>query len=248
MLRGRRRRSIHTLAFVFPGRMNFPQTVMSHLILPRGLLRQRQSSWHTHRQMISTHKVHRAPPHHLPILRALQMLDLVMIRRRQIRAQTAIVARNHHTAASRGMLRVVQIPRREAGLLVALVEDLGILVFADGAEEDDAIVGQHVLCTAGGVLGGAAGEELGVAVLDQFFEDAQVLFVGKNCVVGAEAVLLEQGLVSGRVSVHVQYPEWQGLFARTYPWPWMSRRGFSRHSSWYCEPAMVAVVRDLLIY
>lgn len=49
---------------------------------------------------------------------------------------------------------------------------------------------------AGGVLGGAAGDEFGVAVLEQVFVEAHVLVFGEDGVVGLEAVVLEHGGIS----------------------------------------------------
>ena len=52
------------------------------------------------------------------------------------------------------------------------------------------------LCTAGGVLRGAACDELRAVVLEQVFVEGHVLFFGEDGVVGLEAVLGEHGLIT----------------------------------------------------
>lgn len=54
------------------------------------------------------------------------------------------------------------------------------------------------LGASGGVLGGAAGDEFGVAVLQQVFVEAHVLLFGEDGVVGLDAVALEHGFISDR--------------------------------------------------
>ena len=56
--------------------------------------------------------------------------------------------------------------------------------------------GRVYLGAAGGVLGGAAGDEFGVAVLEQVFVEAHVFFFGEDGVVGLEAVFFEHGGIS----------------------------------------------------
>ena len=58
--------------------------------------------------------------------------------------------------------------------------------------------------TTGRVLGGAAGDQLGIKVVEEVLEDALVLGLGQDGIVGLETVLLEQGVVSNRLDV------WQG--------------------------------------
>ena len=48
---------------------------------------------------------------------------------------------------------------------------------------------------AGGVLGGAAGNEFGVTLLEVVVE-AHVLFLGENGVIGLEAVFLEESFIA----------------------------------------------------
>lgn len=58
-------------------------------------------------------------------------------------------------------------------------------------------MGKGYLGAAGGVLGGAAGDEFGVAVLEQVFVEGHVFFFGEDGVVGFEAVVREHGFVAG---------------------------------------------------
>ena len=53
------------------------------------------------------------------------------------------------------------------------------------------------LGAAGGVLSGAAGDDLGVAVLEQVVVEAHVFFFGEDGVVGLKAVVFEHGLIPG---------------------------------------------------
>jgi len=52
------------------------------------------------------------------------------------------------------------------------------------------------LCTAGGVLRSAAGDELCVAVLEEIFIEIHVLVLCENGVIGLETILLEHGIVA----------------------------------------------------
>lgn len=105
------------------------------------------------------------------------------------------MARNDHPAASCRLLRIVQVLGRQPGLLVRLVEDIRVFILADTAKVDDARVGQHVLGAAGGVLGGAAGQEFGLAVVDEFVVERHVLILGEDGIVGFELILLEECVV-----------------------------------------------------
>ena len=60
--------------------------------------------------------------------------------------------------------------------------------------------GPYYLGSTSGVLRGTAGDQLGVAVVEQVVEDAHVFLLGEDGVVGFEAVFLEHGGVAERVS------------------------------------------------
>ena len=78
------------------------------------------------------------------------------------------MAGDDHTTASCRVLGVVQVAGCQAGLFIGLVEDFGVFVLAHAAEEDNAGVGQHVLCSTGCVLCGTAGQQQRFTVVDEF--------------------------------------------------------------------------------
>jgi hypothetical protein len=79
----------------------------------------------------------------------------------------------------------------ELTLLSALLpQDLRILVVTDTANVPHTVGGKHVLCSAGGVLGSAAGNKFGVAVFDQVIVDAHLVLFGEQGVVKFEAIFL----------------------------------------------------------
>jgi hypothetical protein len=87
-------------------------------------------------------------------------------------------------------------------LLSALFsQDLCVLVVADAADVPDGVRGEDVLGSAGGVLGGAAGDELCVAVFDQVVVDAHLVGFGEEGIVELEAVFLEHCFVADQFSL-----------------------------------------------
>ena len=100
------------------------------------------------------------------------------------------------------------------------MENGRVLVIAGAAEVDDAVGGQDVLGTTGGVLGGTASNELGVKVVEQVLVQRLVLLLGEDGVVGLEAVLLEQSLVA--LGLDVCKPQGVGL-AKTCIANWEAR-------------------------
>ena len=65
------------------------------------------------------------------------------------------------------------------------------------------------LCAASGVLRGPTGDEDGIVVLDQVVVEPEMLLLGENGIVGFQAVLLKQLLISvqGLVSnCHTRVP------------------------------------------
>ena len=57
------------------------------------------------------------------------------------------------------------------------------------------------MSTPGGVLGGAAGDELSVIVVQEVLEDGLVFILGEDGIVGLEAVLLEKGFIAKGLDV-----------------------------------------------
>ena len=76
-----------------------------------------------------------------------------------------MVACNHDSTSPRWFLFVDAVLDSKPSGLDGVVQDGGVFVVADAAKVDDAVGGEHVLCSAGGVLGATAGDEFrGVVV------------------------------------------------------------------------------------
>lgn len=151
-----------------------------------------------------------------PDLGLLQVVQVVVVGGAQVGAETPVVAGDDDAAAAGGLGRLDAVLDAEAGLLDGVLEDGGVLVVADAAEVDDAVVREDVLGAAGGVLGGAAGDELGLEVVQQVLVDALVLVLGQDGVVGLEAVLGEELIVAVGLDVCWRVGklrQWEGSFS-----------------------------------
>lgn len=131
-----------------------------------------------------------------PDLGLLQVVQVVVVRGAQVGAETPVVAGDDDTAAAGGLRGLDAVLDAETGLLDGVLEDGGVLVVADAAEVDDAVVRQDVLGATGGVLCGAAGDELGLVVVQQVLVEALVLVLGQDGIVGLEVVLGEELIVA----------------------------------------------------
>ena len=141
----------------------------------------------------------------LPDIRTLEMGEVVVVRSSEVSAEAAVVAGDDDTAATGRFLGVDAVLDAEADLADGIAEDGGVLVVADAAEVDDAVGGQDVLGAAGGVLGGAARDQLRVVVVQQLLVQRDVLGLGQDGVVRLEAVLVQEFLVTLGLDV------WGGL-------------------------------------
>jgi len=56
--------------------------------------------------------------------------------------------------------------------------------------------GREYLSASCGILGGTAGDEFGIVVLEEVFVEGHVFFFGEDGVVGFDAVFLEEGFIS----------------------------------------------------
>lgn len=131
----------------------------------------------------------------------LQVVQAVVVCGAQIRAHAPVVARDDHTAPARRLRGLDAVLDAQAGLLDSILEDGGILVVADAAQVHDAVVRQQVLGAAGGVLGGAASNQLGLVVVQKLLVDALVLVFSQNGVVGLEVILGEEIIVADGLDV-----------------------------------------------
>jgi hypothetical protein len=90
-------------------------------------------------------------------------------------------------------------------------ENIRIFVFAYTADVENTVLREDVLRAASGVLGGAAGNQFGVVVLEEFFVDAHVLGLGEDRIIGFEVILPEKALVSAIKSWSVWVRSIKGL-------------------------------------
>ena len=167
-----------------------------NLVVLRCLFRKSLNGGWAHSKMIPANKIIISPLNQLPHLRALQMLQIIMIRRSQIGTHGPIMACNHHTASSSLLLLVHTVFDSQALGLDSVVQDGGIFIVANTAQEDGGVRREEILGAASGVLGTAASDELSGVVVQQVFIDSKVLFFGEDSIVGFEAVFLKESLVA----------------------------------------------------
>lgn len=124
-----------------------------------------------------------------PDLRLLQVVDIVVVGSAEVRAERAVVASDDDTTATSLVLSADAVLDPQARGLDGIVENGRVLVVAGTPEVHDAVRGEHVLRSASRVLGGAAGDELGVIVVEKIFVKGHLLLLGENGVVGLEVIL-----------------------------------------------------------
>lgn len=136
-----------------------------------------------------------------PDLGLLQVLKIVVVGGTELSAHGAVVAGNDNTATAGVDLRVDTVLNAETSLLDSIVEDGGVLVVTNTTEIDDAVGREEVLSTAGGILGSTTSNQLSIVVLEEVLEEALVLLLSEDGVVGLKAVLLEESLVTEGLDV-----------------------------------------------
>lgn len=140
--------------------------------------------------------------HEFTILRFADVIDCETIRRGQIGAQRPMMAGDEYCACPRGLLHVVLILYIHAIRARALLKNLRVFILADAAEERrHARFVQNPLCDAQRVLHAAAGDIIGVVLLDNLFVYGHVLLVGEDGIVRFHIVPLQVRLVDGRGDV-----------------------------------------------
>ena len=100
-----------------------------------------------------------------------------------MRAHCPMVSRYHHPASPCRLLFVDSVLDMDALLFALLAQAVGVVVLAHAADVPDGVGWQHVGCAAGGVLGAAAGDEFGVAVLQKVVVEGHVFGFSENRVV-----------------------------------------------------------------
>lgn len=152
-------------------------------------------------EVVSTDVVELSTLDQSPDVLTLQVLEVVVVGSTEVSAERAVVASDDYTALSGRDLGVDAVLDAETDLLDGVTEGGGVLVVTDTTEVDDAVGGQDVLGTTGGVLGGTTSNQLGVVVVEQVLVERGVLLLGQDGIVVLEAVLVEQSLVTNGLDI-----------------------------------------------
>lgn len=136
-----------------------------------------------------------------PDLGLLQVVEVVVVGSAEVGAEGAVVAGDDGAAAAGGVLGVDTVLDAKASGLDGIMEGGGVLVVTNAAEVDDAVGGKDVLGAASAVLGGTAGNQLGLVVVEEVLVERDVLLLGQDGVVGLELVLVEELLVTDSLDV-----------------------------------------------
>lgn len=151
--------------------------------------------------MIATNVVNVGILDQAPDLGLLQVVQAIVVGGAQIRAHTPVVARDDHTTPARRLRWLDAVFNAQTSLLNGIFENGGILVVANAAQVHNAVVRQEVLGSAGSVLGGTTGDQLGLVVVEKLLVKTLVLVLGQNGVVGLEAVLGEEIIVANCLDI-----------------------------------------------
>jgi len=103
---------------------------------------------------------------------------------------------NHNTAASGFLLFVNSVFDAETSSFYSIVKDSRVFVVANTAEIDDGVVREDVLGAASCVLCSTSSDELCRVVVKEVLVDAQMLFFGKDGIIGLEAILRKKCFVT----------------------------------------------------
>lgn len=104
------------------------------LVRLRGFLGQLQDSRYADCQVVATDEVCLGLLCDAPVL--VQVFDLVAVGCGKVCAHAPVVSCNNHTATTGRFLLIDMVSNGKTGLLVGILEDIGVLVLSDGAEED----------------------------------------------------------------------------------------------------------------
>jgi hypothetical protein len=151
--------------------------------------------------VVATNVEHLGALSQSPDVGPLQVLEVVVVRRTERRAERAVVASDDDGAPAGRHLGVDPVLDTQADGADGVLEDGGVLVVADAADVDHAVGRENVLGAAGRVLGGAAGDELGIVVVEEVLVDGEVAVLGEDGVVGLEVVLGQEGVITGGLDV-----------------------------------------------
>ena len=152
-------------------------------------------------KVVTTDVVELSILYEAPDLGLLQVVEAVVVGSTEVSAKTAVMASDDNTATTGLDLGVDAVLDTQAGSLACIVEDGRVFVVSGTSEVDDAVGGQDVLCASGRVLGGAASNQLGLAVVEELLVKGQMLLLGKDGIVGLQSVFLKQGLITNRLDI-----------------------------------------------
>lgn len=170
---------------------------LSYLVLGSSLLSQCLDSRHADGQVEAADVEDLGILDLLPDVVLLQMVDLVVVRSSEVGAHGAVVASDDNTAATSRSLLVVEVLSLDTSIGRDLLESLAVLVLANASDVDDRFGLEDVSCTTGGVLCRTTSDEDSVVVLEQVLIQAHVLlWVGEDSIVGLQAILVEESLVT----------------------------------------------------
>ena len=161
----------------------------------RGLLAQRVRRLGRHRQVEPADVEELRALRVRPDLRPPQVLHLVAVGRRQVRAQAAVLPRDHRPAPPRRHVRHHHVLGVESRGAAGLAQRLRGLVFPDGPDVQHLAGPEDVRDAPRGVLRGAAGD-LDAVAGEEVVVKGHVLGGGEDGVVGFEVVFGEEGGVA----------------------------------------------------
>lgn len=207
----------------------------SYLVFSGSLLGQRLDSWNTDSQVESADVKDLGILDLFPDALLLQVLELVVVRSGEVCAQGTVVASDDNTAATGGRLLIVEVLGLDTSIGRDLLQRLTVLVLANTANVDDRVWLKDICRTSRCVLRCTASNENGLVVLNQVLVETHVLLgIGKDRIVGLQAILVEESLVTTscqQSSLRCLAISLLNGMQLTYPTPWISRSGFSRQSS-----------------
>ena len=121
--------------------------------------------------METAHVKHIGLLNELPHVSALQVVEVIGVCGSKVCAQATVMASDDGGAAARREGVIDAILDAQVSVGNGTAQCVGVAVVADAAKVDDAVGREEVLCAAGGVLCGAAGNELGGVVGEEVVED-----------------------------------------------------------------------------
>lgn len=151
--------------------------------------------------MVASNVVNLGVLNEAPDLGLLQVVKVVVVSGTEISAETAVVAGDDNTTATSGLLLVDTVLDTETGGLDGIVQSGSVLVITDTTEVDNAVVREDVLSTTGGVLSGTTSNQLSVVVVEEVFVERLVAVLGEDGIVGLEAILGKQLVVTDSLDV-----------------------------------------------